>query len=446
MSRVPLHSSWALALSCSALTLLALAPTAPVAAAIRTVTNCNDSGPGSLRSVVANALSGDTIDLASLGCNRILLTSGAIDVSQNDLALSGRNPWALTIDGGGTDRVFLHAGTGVLRLRRISVANGKIVRDTPEESGGCVSSYGSVEAIGSWIHHCQVQATGGDAPSADGGAIAADNKVMLSYSKAYASSATAFGSGYGGGVSAREVVLHRSQVYGNYADYAGGGIVGESVSAGLSTIHDNRADQRGGGVYISFACFDRQDCTFRLDKSTVSANHSTDFGGFDASNATTAVFVDSTVSGNSAGIYSAGELAPDARIFNSTIASNQDTRVCFNILHVSQQLDLVSSIVSGNTCTAGAVDDLGGVIGAQVTGSDNIIGYSSLQLPPDTIFADPRLAVLADNGGPTRTHMPLANSPALESGSNPLNLKYDQRGAGFRRKKGAAVDIGAIER
>jgi hypothetical protein len=98
MSNVPRHSSWVLALSWSALTLLTLASTPPAAAAIRTVTNCNDSGPGSLRRVVANALSGDTIDLAPLGCNRILLTSGAINVSQNDLALSGRNPWALTIE------------------------------------------------------------------------------------------------------------------------------------------------------------------------------------------------------------------------------------------------------------------------------------------------------------------------------------------------------------
>ena len=58
---------------------------------------------------------------------------------------------------------------------------------------------------------------------------------------------------------------------------------------------------------------------------------------------------------------------------------------------------------------------------------------------------DPLVAPLADNGGFTLTHALKRNSPAIDKGSNPTNLVCDQRGAGFPRQMGAAVDIGAYE-
>src|SRR5688572_3236249 len=91
-------------------------PTGAANAATRAVGNCNDSGAGSLRAVVATATSGDVIDLRSLGCSRILLTSGSIAVPQASLTLLGRTRYALTVDGNRTDRVFLHTGTGTLRI------------------------------------------------------------------------------------------------------------------------------------------------------------------------------------------------------------------------------------------------------------------------------------------------------------------------------------------
>src|SRR5205807_2638940 len=58
---------------------------------------------------------------------------------------------------------------------------------------------------------------------------------------------------------------------------------------------------------------------------------------------------------------------------------------------------------------------------------------------------DPLLAPLAYNGGPTQTHALLVNSPARNRGANPLGLAADQRGPGFSRQLGAAVDMGAYE-
>ena len=56
---------------------------------------------------------------------------------------------------------------------------------------------------------------------------------------------------------------------------------------------------------------------------------------------------------------------------------------------------------------------------------------------------------LADNGGSSLTHALVDNSPAIDAGNNDEAeglLLFDQRGDGFGRLVGEAVDIGALER
>lgn len=57
---------------------------------------------------------------------------------------------------------------------------------------------------------------------------------------------------------------------------------------------------------------------------------------------------------------------------------------------------------------------------------------------------DPRLGPLQDNGGPTPTMALQPGSPAIDAGSNPLDLTADQRGY-KSRVVGAAADMGAYE-
>src|SRR5262249_16713865 len=56
-----------------------------------------------------------------------------------------------------------------------------------------------------------------------------------------------------------------------------------------------------------------------------------------------------------------------------------------------------------------------------------------------------QLGPLANNGGPTPTRIPTAASPVRNAGVNPAALVTDQRGPGFSRQVGGAVDIGAVE-
>jgi predicted outer membrane repeat protein len=109
-------------------------------------------------------------------------------------------------------------------------------------------------------------------------------------------------------------------------------------------------------------------------------------------------------------------------------------------------LTITNSVFSGNT-----TDDCGAPM-ACAAGSS--VGDGNLQWPilhtacdrPDktcttnTYFIDPKLGTLADNGGPTQTVAPLAESPALRMGLNcPAS---DQRGAA---RPASGCTAGAVE-
>ena len=59
-------------------------------------------------------------------------------------------------------------------------------------------------------------------------------------------------------------------------------------------------------------------------------------------------------------------------------------------------------------------------------------GGGVLTAPGDQINTDPMLSLLQDNGGPTLTHAPLINSPAVDQGKRDtiltLETNFDQRG------------------
>ena len=91
-----------------AIGLLLYAVAIPLHAATITVTNTNDSGPGSLRQALASANNGDTINFAVTGTIALGLTSEVLGVTKN-LTISGPGADRLSIDGGqelGSPAVF----------------------------------------------------------------------------------------------------------------------------------------------------------------------------------------------------------------------------------------------------------------------------------------------------------------------------------------------------
>lgn len=64
---------------------------------------------------------------------------------------------------------------------------------------------------------------------------------------------------------------------------------------------------------------------------------------------------------------------------------------------------------------------------------------------PSNLIADPELAPLADNGGPTWTHLLLDGSPALDAGDPGIADEPETDQRTLDRVVGDAIDIGAVE-
>ena len=124
-------------------------PAHPTGAVV--VTNCLDSGPGSLRQAVFDSQPGDPIDLTQLTCSQITLTTGRIDVSRDVLFL-GPGSGLLTIDGNNTDRIFNQNGPYQLAVYGITLQRGY----SNAFGGGCIYSGGPLLLNDTVITGCKV--------------------------------------------------------------------------------------------------------------------------------------------------------------------------------------------------------------------------------------------------------------------------------------------------
>lgn len=388
-----------------------------------TVDNCDDDGPGSLREALSMAADGDSVDLTTLTCSTITLTSGQLATAVDDIQLFGNG---VAIDAAGSNRVLYHTGAGTLDASHIDFINGF----ASGAAGGCINSGGSVELYDVEVRGCLAS---GPRYISGGGVFArgsihvnrstiADNTAVLA-GGAYYDAAQGAGLAAFGPIEVLSSTISGNSVVSNSIYSSGGGFwSGTGVTIDHSTISGNRAFIAGAGTIES------------LPGTSMSSD-----------------IVDSTISGNTAtfrnaGIQSFGQVL---RIRSSTIAFNSAaTGLCGGGLVTfgfQNFLYLGSSIIAENTA-GGVPDDLcwQGDRGGGVIGANNLIIAAWLgNEPADTINADPLLAPLADNGGPTMTHALLPGSPALDRGNNAAFLATDQRGAD--RVSGVRADIGAFE-
>lgn len=402
-------------------------PTAPDGDEI-VVANCNDSGPGSLRDVIAGAGNDATIDLTSLTCSTITLTSGAIAIAQYTLNLRGPGAAALTIDGNNSDRVLDHTGGGFLDIYALALAHGSGTGD-----GGCIRSSGGVALSSSRVEACHAYASG----EARGGAI------------------------YAYAVLLDSTLVTDSQVESDTAYARGGGVYAHYFAPTYSTISNNLALSHashsfGGGAYVTLRLFMR-NATVSGNVASISAGlgvHTAGIGN--------AHIVDSTVSGNTATVFMGGVFTDSPlQLYNTTIAFNCAATTEVNASYIagiglhfrSTAPYIESSIIANNTiCGAGAAsandlpyDISGHLYNGAIEGAHNLVVTAAATLPAGTLRSDPLLGPLQNNGGPTPTHALLPGSPAIDAGDNVTQTATDQRGNGYDRIVGMAADIGAFE-
>ena len=167
-------------------------------------------------------------------------------------------------------------------------------------------------------------------------------------------------------------------------------------------------------------------------------------GLFASSSTGTLTITNSTISGNSSSALGGGifkNTSPDATISFSTISGNSCSGVGGGIVQDNGTIFLKNSIIAGNTDSGGEGPDLYGTFS---TLGGNIIGDNSgATITPNDDATDqigtsgdrkyPKLAALADNGGPTHTMALESGSPALDKAkdckdASNNDVTTDQRG------------------
>jgi len=418
-------------------------------AATITVTNTNDSGPGSLRQAFAIANDGDTITFAVTGT--ITLTSGGLLIAKN-VTIAGPGADQLSIDGNQALFVFGVFPEKTAAISGLTIRNGQAGiwnEQATLTASDCVVSHNSYDGLYSHagtliVRSCVVSDNSGGGLYNDSGVLTVSNCMVTTNSYGgVGNNGFHFPPGNNRSLGSAFLTIDSSII----SDNSGTGIsnTGGSVMIVDNTLSGNSTGQGNSGGGISNGKLKTPADTVTIINSTINSNSADEGGGIFNANGLVSI-VNSTVSGNSAtydggGIANAGGVV----IANSTASGNSAGYDGGGISNVGF-LEISNTILNAGTSGENIFNNGGTVTthGYNVC-SDN--GGGLLNGPGDQINTDPLLGALQDNGGPTFTHTLLPGSPAIDAGDpnfTPPPFR-DQRGPCFHRVFSRRIDVGSVE-
>jgi predicted outer membrane repeat protein len=337
---------------------------------------------------------------------------------------------------------------------------------------------------------------------AGGGGIRNDTSSLTLTRVAVVSNAAA---DHGGGIYSQvgELILEDCRIVGNSATNNGGGIeiYRGILIASNTTISGNQTAINGGGFYNNGGTGVFNFCTVSsntaatnggglafstpvaISNCTVSYNRAGFSGGGLFNNATTGTAWSSSFIGNYAAgatpfLYGGGAIANLGQLglVNCTLSGNSAKLEGGGIRNdtITMALTLRHCTVAGNSATNRGGGLYSTTLGQLIVLDHTLVGVNNAPTSPDLGGAywsedynliqntggatfngtnahnvtgkNPLLGSLQDNGGPTWTHAPATNSPALNAGDPSFSAPppTDQRGA--PRVQNGRIDIGAFER
>jgi hypothetical protein len=405
-----------------------------------TVTNANDSGPGSLRQALADAQDGDTINFDP-SVNTVTLTTAELAIDKS-VTLSGAPQMVTVVRASQTEFRIFHVMPGhSVEINGLNISGGHI---TGGNGGGILNDNSTLT-----IAHCTVNGNVIVSASASnfGGGIHNSGTMTLNQVIVNNNNAPPPAIPSGGGISnTGTVIITAGTVQGNNGFFSGGGIYNTGVlSITGSTILNNQLGNPGhfggsGGGIVNYGTMTVQDSTITGNTALGGDLQGGDGGGISGDNNT---ITNSTITGNSA--HHGGGIAGGGNIAHTTFSTNSAS-IAGGALYLTSSLELGNTILEAGASGVNIFNNGGSLIthGYNVC-SDNGSGF--LNGPGDQINTDPMLGPLQNNGGLTLTQALLPGSPAIDAGDPNFTPPpdYDQRGPGFVRVFNGRIDVGSFE-
>ncbi|MFZ1640435.1 MAG: Calx-beta domain-containing protein [Candidatus Contendobacter sp.] len=442
-------------------------------AATLTVNKVADTNDGScdvadcsLREAVAaaNPLGGDTIDFAPSLNGGPPIVLGSVITLAKSLTIQGPGASLLAISGGGAQQIFdINSGVTVT-LDGLTLQDGYA-----PNGGGAIHSQGTLTVSRSTLVGNRAEDLS-HGSYANGGAIYNEGGMLTVTDSTLSGNTSPFGSAGAIG-NTGTATLRNSTVSDNTAWGGGGGIWNwNTMDITGSTLSSNTASE-GGGI--------ENTGTLTVTDSTLLGNSSGCGGGIGTGNSLTVInsalinntalssgcggggiqtfpggtviVTNSTLSGNTAVLSGGGINGHIAlSVTNCTLTGNSAN---YGGGINGQLITIGNSLVAGNIAPNGKEVHTGGSF---FTSHHNLFGENgdpgiegATPAGTDLVLAgaiNTAIAPLANNGGPTQTHLPVAGGPVIDAGDNaliPAGVTTDQRGVA--RIQNGTVDIGAVE-
>ena len=228
-------------------------------AATRTVTNLNDSGPGSLRDAIAASGSGDTINFAVTGT--IVLTSASLSVNHN-LTIQGPGANSLTIRRSSNliFRIF-YFDNGTWTLSDVTITNGN------DSVSGCGIYNGNGNLT---LNNCIITHNLG-APK--GGGIG--NNATTTMNNCFVMDNFSGNQGGGGIFNSGTLTMNNCTVSNNNSESDGGGLYNTGkLTVNTSTFDHNSVPGGGAAIFTANGGIVR-NCTFYQNSGTSAIRQTT---------------------------------------------------------------------------------------------------------------------------------------------------------------------------
>ena len=320
-------------------------------------------------------------------------------------------------------------GGGIYNKNTLVVINSEFSQNDAQYGGAIYSDSGSLEVDHATFDNNTATASNSDNFGLGGAIYFRDGSSTITNSTFSQNQATGAvsnpNSGFGGGIYVELGTLNMdTTTFTNNSAPAGAGMMLLFATAAINTTTFS------GNTGIQGAALNVQDARADVSNSTISGN-------------------DATANGTIYTVLTAAAEATDiVTLAHTTVVNNGGKGIYANGTDIGltyTAVRLQNSIVAGHTADCDGPAIIDATLGYNLDSDGRCLSSGGTG---NATVGDVGLNALADNGGPTPTHLPTLSSPArdqIPAGTNGCGTTYTDDQRGTSRPQLGLCDIGAVE-